>query len=152
MRTPQRVWRPKAQPTQPTSIDTPAPTSKTRPPTQQEENQDYWGRQGEHWIRHHLVPRTTVFILSLVQDTHQLTHLSLNRTTITTNNFNEVKQHKDNWTTADNTHLPYTWTGTTRLTVKEGYHYIDDNVLADDEPHVEAQRAKALPTYTTGSS
>ena len=40
--------------------------------------------------------------------------------------------------------LPYTWTGATRFTVKEGYHYMDDNILADDEPHVEAQRAKQL--------
>ena len=46
--------------------------------------------------------------------------------------------------TAGNTHLPYTWTGTVRFTVKEGYHYMDDNTVADDEPHVEAQRAKGL--------
>ena len=107
---PQKIWRAKAQQAQPTSIDTPAPTSKiTRPPTQQEDKQDYWERQGEHWTRHRLVSRTTMFIPADGPGGHPpIDSLELYRTTITTNNFNEVKQHKDDWTTAGNTHLPYT--------------------------------------------
>ena len=124
MRTPQKAWRPKAQQAPPASIDTPAPTSKiTRPPTQQEDKQDYWERQGECWIRHRLVPRTTMFIPTDGPGHPPIGSLEPYRTTIATNNFNEVKQHKDEWTAAGNTYLPYTWTGATRFTVKAGYRY-----------------------------
>ena len=92
MRTPQKIWRPKAQQTQPTSIDTPAPTSKITRPTTQEDKQDYWERQGEHWTRHHLVPRTTMFIPTDGRGRPPIDSLEAYTTTITTNNFNEVKQ------------------------------------------------------------
>ena len=95
MRTPQKSWRPKVQQTQPTSIDTPVSTSKTTgPPAQQEDKQEYRERQEGHWIRHHLVPRTTLLIPADGPGHPPTNSLEPYRTTITNNNFNQVNQYK----------------------------------------------------------
>ena len=49
LRTPPKVWRPKAAPSIELDTTQAKPTIH-RPPTAQEGNQDYWERQGEHWI------------------------------------------------------------------------------------------------------
>ena len=54
------MWRRKAAPS--TELDTTqSQATAHRPHTAQEDNQDCWERQGEHWIRHNISLRTTLF-------------------------------------------------------------------------------------------
>ena len=76
LRAPQKTWRPKAAPS--TNLDTTQPKETIhRPLTAQEDNQDYWERQGEYWIRHRTTLRTTLFTPTDGPGHPPITHLSL---------------------------------------------------------------------------
>ena len=144
LRAPQKIWRPKAAPS--TDLDTTQPKETIhRPLTAQEDNQDYWERQGEHWIRHHTSLRTTLFTPTDGPGHPLISTLEPRRTTITHNNFGEVSQRKDDWTVMGNAALPLQWKGTTRFTVKKHYGYIQENHAEEQQhEHHEAHRAKGL--------
>ena len=144
LRAPQKIWRPKAAPS--TNLDTTQPKETIHPPlTAQEDNQDYWERQGEHWIRHHTLLRTTLFTPTDGPGHPPISTLEPHRTTITHNNFGEVSQRKDDWTVMGNAALPFQWKGTTRFTVKKDYEYIQENHDEEQQhEHHEAHRAIGL--------
>ena len=144
LRAPQKIWRPKAAPS--TNLDTTQPKETIhRPLTAQEDNQDYWERQGEHWIRHHTTLRTTLFTPTDGPGHPPINTLEPYRTTITHNNFGEVSQRKDDWTVMGNAALPFQWKGTTRFTVKKDYEYIQENHDEEQQhEHHEAHRARGL--------
>ena len=93
LRAPQKNWRPKAAPS--TNLDTTQPKETIhRPLTAQEDNQDYWERQGEHWIRHHTTLRTTLFTPTDGPGHHQSAHLNpteLQSLTTTLEKFHNAK-------------------------------------------------------------
>ena len=94
LRAPQNIWRSKAAPS--TNLDTTQPKETIhRPLTAQEDNQAYWERQGEHWIRHHTSLSTTLFTPTDGPGHPPISTLEPHRTTITHNNFGEVSQRKD---------------------------------------------------------
>ena len=144
LRAPQKIWRPKAAPS--TDLDTTQPKETIhRPLTAQEDNQDYWERQGEYWIRHRTTLRTTLFTPTDGPGHPPISTLEPHRTTITHNNFGEVSQRKDDWTVMGNAALPFQWTGTTRFTVKKDYEYIQENHDEEQQhEHHEAHRARGL--------
>ena len=144
LRAPQKIWRPKAAPS--TNLDTTQPKETIhRPLAAQEDNQDYWERQGEHWIRHHTTLRTTLFTPTDGPGHPPINTLEPHRTTITHNNFGEVSQRKDDWTVMGNAALPFQWKGTTRFTVKKDYEYIQENHDEEQQhEHHEAHRARGL--------
>ena len=97
LRAPQKIWRPKAAPS--TNLDTTHPKETIhRPLTAQEDNQDYWERQGEYWIRHHTTLRTTLFTPTDGPGYPPISTLEPHRTTINHNHSGEVSQRKDDWT------------------------------------------------------
>ena len=115
-----------------------------RPLTAQEDNQDYWERQGEYWIRHHTTLRTTLFTTD-GPGHPPINTLEPHRTTITHNNFGEVSQRKDDWTVMGNAALPFQWKGTTRFTLKKDYEYIqEDHDEEQQHEHHEARRTRGL--------
>ena len=144
LRTPPKVWRPKAAPS--IELDTTQATPTIhRPPTAQEDNQDYWERQGEHWIRHHVTLRTTLFTPTDGPGHPSINTLEPLRTTISNNSFGEVSQRKDDWTVTGNAALPFQWKGTTRFTIKKDYEYLQEDY--DEEQyheHHEAHKARGL--------
>ena len=144
LRAPQKIWRPKAAPS--TDLDTTQPKETIhRPLTAQEDNQDYWERQGEHWIRHHTTLRTTLFTPTHGPGHPPTSTLEPHRTTITHNNFGEVSQREDDWTVMGNAALPFQWKGTTRFTVKKDNEYIQENHdEGQQHEHHEAHRARGL--------
>ena len=144
LRAPQKIWRPKAAPS--TNLETTQPKETIhRPLTAQEDNQDYWERQGEHWIRHHTTLRTTLFTPTDGPGHPPINTLEPHRTTITHNNFGEVSQRKDDWTVVGNAALPFQRKGTTRFTVKKDYEYIQENHDEEQQhEHNEAHRARGL--------
>ena len=144
LRAPQKIWRPKAAPS--TNLDTTQPKETIhRPLTAQEDNQDYWERQGEYWIRHHTTLRTTLFTPADGPGHPPISTLEPHRTTITHNHFGEVSQRKDDWTVIGNAALPFQWKGTTRFTVKKDYEYIQENHDEEQQhEHHEAHRAIGL--------
>ena len=144
LRAPQKTWRPKAAPS--TNLDTTQPKETIhRPLTAQEDNQDYWERQGEYWIRHHITLRTTLFTPTDGPGYPPISTLEPHRTTITHNHFGEVSQHKEDWTVMGNAALPFQWKGTTRFTVKKDYEYIQENHDEEQQhEHHEAHRARGL--------
>ena len=141
LRAPQKIWGPEAAPS--TNLDTTQPKETIhRPLAAQEDNQDYWERQGEHWIRRHTTLTTTLFTPTDGPGHPPIGSLEPHRNTITHNNFGEVSQRKDDWTwtVMGNAALPFHWKGTTRFTVKKDYEYIQES---HEEGH-EAHRASGL--------
>ena len=106
------------------------------PPVWQTWPQDYWERQGEHWIRHHISLRNTLFTPTLKP----------HRTTITNNNFGEVSQRKDDWTVIGDAELPFQWKGTTRFTIKKDNENLQENY--DEEQQHEHHEARQPPQPT----
>ena len=145
LRAPQKIWRPKAAPS--TNLGTTQPKETIhRPLTAQEDNQDYWEKQGEHWIRHQTTLRTTTLFTPTDGPGHPpINTLEPHRTTITHNKFGEVSQRKDGWTVMGNAALPFQWKGTTRFAVKKDYEYIQENHDEEQQhQHHEAHRARGL--------
>ena len=106
LRTPPKVWRPKAAPSLELDTAQAKPTIH-RPPTAQEDNQDRRERQGEHWIRHHVTLRTTLFTPTAGPGHPSINTLEPFRTTISNNSFGEVSQRKDDCTVTGNAALPF---------------------------------------------
>ena len=126
-----------------TELDTTQPkeTTKTltphRPLTAQEDNQDYWERQGQHWMRHLLLQQ-------MDQGIHQLAHLSLTQLqslATTLEKFHKAKMTGQSWATQ---HYQK-WKGTTRFTMRKDYEYIQENHDEEQqhEDH-EGHRARGL--------
>ena len=94
LRAPQKkIWRPKAAPS--TDLDTTQPKETIhRPLAAQEDNQDYWERQGEHWLRQHTTLRTTLFTPTDRPGHPPISTLEPHRLTITHNNFRSFTTQK----------------------------------------------------------
>ena len=119
-----------------------------RPLTAQEDNQDYWERQGEHWIRHHTTLRTTLLTpTQMDQDIHQSAHLNiteLQSLTTTLEKFHNGKMTGQSWAT-QHFHFNGKEPEGRRFTVKKDYGYIQEGHDEEQQhEHHEAHRARGL--------